>query len=215
MRENDSRGMHTTTARSLHRLPRRAPASSTRRACGRSGPDVDEARWPRASPTSSRWRRAAASATARTATSRAARCATASIPIALRNFQKMLRETRRDSLTWVERRQQLSAWKSRGREGRARMKMKRGDGMSAQPARSSRCIAADGEHPYARLAGVERGDAAPRRPPPPRSAARPPARAASPVRAGARPRPRRAAPAGRARRGRRRAATAARSATVS
>jgi ribosome biogenesis GTPase len=49
-------------------------------------------------------------------------------PDRLRNFQKLLRETRRDSLTWVERRQQLSAWKSRGKDTRMRMKMKRGDG---------------------------------------------------------------------------------------
>ena len=49
-------------------------------------------------------------------------------PDRLRNFHKLLRETRRDSLTWVERRQQLSAWKSRGKDTRMRMKMKRGDG---------------------------------------------------------------------------------------
>ena len=49
-------------------------------------------------------------------------------PDRLDNFQKMLRENRRDSLTWVERRQQLSAWKSRGREARVRMRAKRGDG---------------------------------------------------------------------------------------
>ena len=49
-------------------------------------------------------------------------------PDRLDNFQKMLRENRRDSLTCVERRQQLSAWKSRGREARVRMRAKRGDG---------------------------------------------------------------------------------------
>ncbi|HEY5325173.1 MAG TPA: ribosome small subunit-dependent GTPase A, partial [Caldimonas sp.] len=49
-------------------------------------------------------------------------------PDRLRNFHKLLRETRRDSLTWVERRQQLSAWKSRGKDTRMRMKLKRGDG---------------------------------------------------------------------------------------
>ena len=48
-------------------------------------------------------------------------------PDRLRNFQKLLRETRRDALTWVERRGQLSAWKSRGKETRARMQMKRGE----------------------------------------------------------------------------------------
>ena len=48
-------------------------------------------------------------------------------PDRVRNFQKMLRETRRDTLTWVERRRQLAVWKSRGREGRTRLKMKRGE----------------------------------------------------------------------------------------
>ena len=33
-----------------------------------------------------------------------------------------------DTLTWVERRQQLSAWKSRGKATRERMKLKRGEG---------------------------------------------------------------------------------------
>jgi ribosome biogenesis GTPase len=46
----------------------------------------------------------------------------------LRNFHKLMRETRRDTMTWVERRQQLSAWKSRGKAARERMRMKRGDG---------------------------------------------------------------------------------------
>jgi hypothetical protein len=30
-------------------------------------------------------------------------------------------------MTWVERREQLAAWKSRGKEARVRMRMKRGE----------------------------------------------------------------------------------------
>jgi len=45
----------------------------------------------------------------------------------LHNYQKLLREHRRDALTWVERRQQVAAWKSRGKDARVRMRMKRGD----------------------------------------------------------------------------------------
>ncbi len=82
--------------------------------------------WSPASPMSSRSRHAAASATARTPTSRVAPCEGVD-PVRLRNFQKLLRETRRDTMGWVERRQQLSAWKSRGKATRERMKMKRGD----------------------------------------------------------------------------------------
>ena len=48
-------------------------------------------------------------------------------PDRLRNFQKLLRETRRDTLSYVERRQQLAAWKSRGKATRERMRMKRGE----------------------------------------------------------------------------------------
>ncbi len=127
VREHDSRGMHTTTARSLHLLPGGGcvidtPGLRTLR------PDVDEATL-------------AASFGDVEALSGQCRfrdcthggepgCAVREgvDPDRLRNFQKLLRETRRDTLTWVERRQQLSAWKSRGKETRVRMKMKRGEG---------------------------------------------------------------------------------------
>ena len=82
MREHDSRGMHTTTARSLHLLPGGAcvidtPGLRTLR------PDIDEAT-PGGELRRRRdaRRRNAAFATAATATSRAARCAKASIRIA-------------------------------------------------------------------------------------------------------------------------------------
>ena len=127
VREHDSRGMHTTTARSLHLLPGGAcvidtPGLRTLR------PDIDEATL-------------AASfgdveALAPQCRFRDCRhgdepgCAVREgiDPDRLRNFHKLLRETRRDSLTWVERRQQLAAWKSRGKDTRMRMKLKRGDG---------------------------------------------------------------------------------------
>jgi ribosome biogenesis GTPase len=125
VRVNDGRGMHTTTARSLHRLPGGAciidtPGLRTLR------PDADEG---------------ALLASFADVATLAARCrfrdcAHAGEPgCAVRagvdadrlgNFQKMLRENRRDSLSWIERRQQLSAWKSRGREARVRMRAKRG-----------------------------------------------------------------------------------------
>jgi ribosome biogenesis GTPase len=127
VREHDSRGMHTTTARSLHLLPGGAcvidtPGLRTLR------PDIDEATL------------AASFGDVETLAGqcRFRDCAHGDEPGCavregvdpdrLRNFHKLLRETRRDSLTWVERRQQLAAWKSRGKEARVRMKMKRGDG---------------------------------------------------------------------------------------
>ncbi|MGZ5157796.1 MAG: ribosome small subunit-dependent GTPase A [Caldimonas sp.] len=126
VREHDSRGMHTTTARSLHLLPGGGcvidtPGLRTLR------PDVDEA---------------TLAASFGDVESLASRCRFRDCthdgepgcavrdgvdPDRLRNFHKLLRETRRDTLTWVERRQQVSAWKSRGKQARARMKMKRGE----------------------------------------------------------------------------------------
>ncbi len=127
VRRNDGRGMHTTTARSLHLLPGGAciidtPGLRTLR------PDVDEA---------------TLVASFADVDSLSARCRFRDCthadepgcavregvdPDRLRNFQKLLRETRRDTLTWVERRQQLSAWKSRGKAARERLRMKRGEG---------------------------------------------------------------------------------------
>jgi len=127
VRVNDGRGMHTTTARSLHRLPGGAciidtPGLRTLR------PDADEGAL----------RASFADVATLSARCRFRDCAHGGEPgCAVRagvdpdrldNFQKMLRENRRDSLTWVERRQQLSAWKSRGREARVRMRAKRGEG---------------------------------------------------------------------------------------
>jgi ribosome biogenesis GTPase len=126
VRAHDSRGMHTTTARSLHLLPGGAcvidtPGLRTLR------PDVDEATL------------AASFGDVETLAGQCRfrdcshgdepGCAVRAgvDPDRLRNFHKLLRETRRDSMTWVERRQQLATWKSRGKEARVRMRMKRGD----------------------------------------------------------------------------------------
>jgi ribosome biogenesis GTPase len=47
-------------------------------------------------------------------------------PERLRSFQKLLREARRDTQSALERKQQVSMWKARGRAARAHMKAKRG-----------------------------------------------------------------------------------------
>ncbi len=126
VRENDGRGMHTTTVRSLHRSPSGAciidtPGLRTLR------PDADEdalvASFADVAALAGRCRFRDCSHGAEPG------CAVREgvDPDRVRNFQKMLRETRRDTLTWIERRQQLAVWKSRGREGRTRLKMKRGE----------------------------------------------------------------------------------------
>jgi ribosome biogenesis GTPase len=127
VRAHDSRGMHTTTARTLHPLPGGAciidtPGLRTLR------PDADEgtlvASFGDVESLATRCRFRDCSHAGEPG------CAVREgvDPDRLRNFQKMLRETRRDTLSWIERRQQLSAWKSRGQEARVRIKMKRGAG---------------------------------------------------------------------------------------
>ncbi len=126
VREHDSRGKHTTTSRSLHRLPCGAcvidtPGLRTLR------PDADET---------------TLAATFGDIVSLALQCRFRDCrhgdepgcavrervsPDRVRNYQKLLREMRRDSLTVFERQQQLSQWKARGRGAALRLRMKRGE----------------------------------------------------------------------------------------
>lgn len=124
VREHDSRGKHTTTARSLHLLPSGAcvidtPGVRTLR------PDVDAQ---------------TLSALFEDVTALAENCRFRDCchqdepgcavrahvnPDRLKNYHKMLRESRRDTMSVLERQQQLSVWKARGRAGRQRLEMKR------------------------------------------------------------------------------------------
>lgn len=126
VREHDSRGKHTTTSRTLHRLPGGACVIDTP-GLRALRPDLDE--------------HALASLFDDVATA-AARCrfrdcrhggepgcavrATLD-PDRLMNYNKMLREARRDSMTALERQRVLSQWKAGRRAGRARLRMKRGE----------------------------------------------------------------------------------------
>ena len=124
VREHDSRGKHTTTSRSLHRLPGGAcvidtPGLRALRA------DVDAA---------------TLAATFGDIEALAAQCrfrdckhddepgcaVREGVPAdRVRNYHKLLREARRDTLSALERQQQLAIWKARGRAGHARLKAKR------------------------------------------------------------------------------------------
>jgi ribosome biogenesis GTPase len=126
VRESDGRGMHTTTSRSLHRLAGGAcvidtPGVRTLR------PDTDAATL-------------AASFDDIEALSGRCRfrdcrhhdepgCAVreGTDPDRLRNYQKLLRESRRDTIGTLERQRLAAVWKARGRATRAWMKIKRGD----------------------------------------------------------------------------------------
>lgn len=124
VREHDSRGKHTTTARSLHLLPAGAcvidtPGVRTLR------PDVDahtlghlfedinslagQCRFRNCSHQDEPG------------------CAVRAQvdPLRLKNYHKLLRETRRDSMGALERQSQLAQWKSRTKAGRQRRAMER------------------------------------------------------------------------------------------
>jgi ribosome biogenesis GTPase len=126
VREHDSRGMHTTRVRTLHRLPGGAcivdtPGVRALRADG----DEDSL----AASFGDVGRLAMQCRFRDCAHAGEPGCAVREgvDPDRLRNFQKMVRETRRDAQTWAERRQQVSAWKARGRAASERMRQKRGE----------------------------------------------------------------------------------------
>ena len=126
VRRHDSRGMHTTTARSLHLLPGGAcvidtPGLRTLR------PDIDEAALAASFGDVERLASQCRFRDCSHADEPGCAVREGVDPDRLRNFHKLLRETRRDSMSHVERRQQLSVWKSRGRATRERMRLKRGD----------------------------------------------------------------------------------------
>lgn len=126
VRVNDSRGRHTTTSRSLHRLAQGAcvidtPGLRTLR------PDGGEATLAASF----------ADVEALAAQCRFRDCTHANEPGCavqagvgadrLRNYHKLLREMRRDTMNALDRQRQVAAWKVRGRIAKARIRSKRGD----------------------------------------------------------------------------------------
>lgn len=125
VREHDGRGKHTTTSRSLHRLPGGACVIDTP-GLRALRPDADEATLAasfgdiEALATRCRFRN----------------CRHQDEPGCavregvdgdrLRNFHKLLRESRRDTMSLLERQQQLAHWKMLGKAGKARARSKRG-----------------------------------------------------------------------------------------
>jgi ribosome biogenesis GTPase len=125
VRADDSRGRHTTTVRSLHRLPGGACVIDTPGLRGLA-PDIDAA---------------GLAASFEDIQSLASQCRFRNCmhtdepgcavragvaPDRLANYQKLLRDIRRETLTPLQKREMVSMWKERGRAAAARMKMKRG-----------------------------------------------------------------------------------------
>ena len=125
VREHDSRGKHTTTSRSLHLLPGGACVIDT--------PGVRTLR-PDAGEAAIAGTLADVAALARSCRFRD--CAHRDEPGCavraglaedrLRNYHKLLRESRRDTLTVLDQHKQLAEWKARSRASRERMRDKRG-----------------------------------------------------------------------------------------
>lgn len=123
VREDDSRGRHTTTARSLHRTPQGAciidtPGLRTLRLDGDAQAlhDAYDDLGPLAMQCRFRdCRHQDEPGCAVRAAWPAER---------LRHYHKLLREARRDDLTWLERRAQVQQWKQRGMSARAQMRQK-------------------------------------------------------------------------------------------
>jgi len=125
VRADDSRGRHTTTSRSLHRLPAGGCVIDTPGLRGLR-PDIDEQDL---AATFDDIRALAEHCRFRDCRHQGEPgCAVAAGVAAdrLTNYQKLLREIRRETLTPLQRREQLSMWKIRHRAAEQRMKMKRG-----------------------------------------------------------------------------------------
>jgi ribosome biogenesis GTPase len=125
VRGHDSRGKHTTTSRSLHRLPGGACVIDTP-GLRALRPDVDEATL---ASTFADIDRLAAHCRFRDCGHRdEPGCAVREgvDTDRLRNFHKLLREARRDTMSALERQQQVAQWKARGRAARVHLKAKRG-----------------------------------------------------------------------------------------
>ena len=128
VRAGDSRGRHTTTARSLLPLPGGACIIDTPglRALRLDVADADQL----ADAFGDVARHAPMCRFRDCRHQQEPGCAVReAVPDArLLNFQKLLREASRDSLTALERRAQLAQWKARARAGRARARVKQGGG---------------------------------------------------------------------------------------
>ena len=125
VRDDDSRGRHTTRSRSLHPLPGGACVIDTPGLRGLQV-DIDEDGLGAsfadimALAEQCRFR----DCTHTDEPNCAVRAHTH--PDRLSNYQKLKREIRRESMTFLDRRKQLAEWKARSRGAEQRMKMKRG-----------------------------------------------------------------------------------------
>lgn len=126
VRGHDSRGKHTTTARSLFCLPCGACVIDTP-GLRALRPDLDEAQLGQSFDDVSRLAPQCRFRNCRHGSEPGCAVRAGVDADRLRNYEKLLREARRDTLNVFERRAQLAQWKAKGREGVARARHKRGE----------------------------------------------------------------------------------------
>jgi len=126
VREHDSRGKHTTTSRSLHPLPGGACVIDTP-GLRALRPDVDEATLVWLFDDIGRLALHCRFRDCRHQDEPGCAVREGIGGDRLRNYHKLLREVRRDTMTVLERQQQGAAWRARSKATRAWMKLKRGD----------------------------------------------------------------------------------------
>lgn len=127
VRTHDSRGKHTTTARTLHRLPGGACVIDTP-GLRALRPDIDEATLAQGFGDIERLAPHCRFRDCRHGDEPGCAVREAVGSDRLRNYHKLLRELKRDTMSALERQQQLAQWKARGRAGGQRAKMKRAIG---------------------------------------------------------------------------------------
>jgi ribosome biogenesis GTPase len=126
VRDHDGRGKHTTTSRSLHRLPGGACIIDTP-GLRALRPDVDEATLAWLFDDIGRLAMQCRFRDCRHQEEPGCAVREGIGSDRLRNYHKLLREARRDTMTVLERQQQASVWKQRGKATRQWMRIKRGE----------------------------------------------------------------------------------------
>lgn len=125
VREDDSRGRHTTTARTLHRLPGGGCLIDTPGLRGLRV-DVDEADLAASFADIAELAQRCRFRDCRHGDEPGCAVREGVDADRLRNFHKLGREAKREQMTFLDRRKQLAEWKSRSRAAGERMRLKRG-----------------------------------------------------------------------------------------
>lgn len=125
VRRGDDRGRHTTTVRTLHLTPEGACIIDTPGLRALRLDVGDEGELDAVFGDVAQWSSQCRFRDCRHQAEPGCAVRASVAPERLRNFQKLQREARRDSLTALEKREEVATWKARGRDAHMRMRAKR------------------------------------------------------------------------------------------